>query len=738
MAKFTYENGRYYRDGEPFFFIGVDYQYYRDKRSNWSARLDQIKAGHGNVITFYTPWRHHLIHDPKTGAVRYDFTGETLDSRDVVTFLRLIAEKGLLAVVKPGPFVHSELNIGGLPDITSPSFNPEIEPVRVHDGQPLFWEYDYTQLPSPHDAEFFGLAKTWLAEVGKVLAPFVGEQGPVIGIQLLDETVYCTSNDAPWHYGYDAPNQRHFHKQLKRKYRTITRYNALNGTEYKAFELIQPPRLQPDRPVARRRAELLKFMDWAEFQWKARTDVYALYKDQLGVDLPYLSNFAGITPPIEENVPDAQESAGKGSPDEYLPLYAEWWFAHNRVDLDKDIYHYGMISWLGVAAYNIADAGSEPGDLGDNEVFNRYVNTARRRRGINMEENWGFSKLYHPLSKYPVIPFFQTLTSVAAGCTGYVIFTGVCHGYWIDDLDRTTQKQFRTFPADAPIGENGETGPMYDAMALLGEYFAKEGAAFLKTELDMDVCFLLVPEYAAVSSWVPGARQWALSHAIPRVGTDVLEPATTICNLRGINYELAELPALTVDDLLAKPRVALHLGFFLAETEQKKLVEFAQRGGRLILGGELPGFDENMKLCSLLADFVRANSEQVQYNTGNIFRDERALLANLQRAGFTSRVSYSAGLRAFVYRGGDDFFVFFFNFDREGPHEKFIEFHGHKLLLTVGAKTCGVVRVSGGRIRSYLVKGANEFEGRCETVRLDLGDQDFEIVGDGAVFDLSE
>jgi beta-galactosidase len=488
--------------------------------------------------------------------------------------------------------------------------------------------------------------------------------------------------------------------------------------------------------VATRREELLRLVDWAEFQWRVRREAYEVYKKQLGIDLPYLSNFAGITPPIQENVPDAQESSSKDSPAAYLKLYPEWWFAQNRVDQDADVYHYGMISWLGVAAYNIGDARSEPGDLGDNAVFNRYINTARRRRGLNVEENWGFSKLYHPLSKYPLIPFFQTLASIAGGCTGYVVFTGVCHGYWTDDLDRTTKKQHPTFPDAAPIGENGEVGPMYDAMKLLGDYFAREGADFLRTEMDMDVCLLIEPSYAAVSSWTPGAEQWGLPHAIPRVGTGVLEPATMICNRHGVNYELAELPALSADELLAKKRAAIHLGFFLPREAQEKLVDFVKRGGRLMCDGELPQYDESLRPCTILADFIATEPAGLFYSTGNIFRDEAALLANLRRLGWRPRVSYAELLRAFVYRRGDDHFVFFFNFDRDGAHDKFIEFYGRRLRLTVGSKTCGVVRVTGRRIRSYLIKGVNEFENQTSAVRLELDDQVVEVNGDGVAFEI--
>ncbi len=741
MPTFTYRDGRYFQDDQPFYFLGVEYQYYRDKRSNWAARLDQMKAAHANVVCFYIPWRHHLRHDPATGAISYDFDGTTLDSRDLRTFLRLVTERGFYMLAKPGPFVHSELNIGGLPDVTSPSFNPGIEPVRIHDGRPLFWEYDHTQLPSPNDADFDALAKRWLAEVGKVLAPHVAPAGNIIGIQLLDETIYCTSNDAPWHFGYDAPDLRHFHRFLKQKYRTVARYNAAHGTEWKAFDLVPPPRLDPAVPVARDRRGALALVDWGEFQWRIRREVYARYKDYLGIDLPYLTNYAGITPPIDENVPDKLEESFKDTPREYVKLYPEWWLAHNRVDQDLDVYEYGMISWLGVASYNVPDASTPPkDDVGTNDVFNRYINTSRRRRGINIEENWGFATLYHPMSKYPMIPFFQTLACVAGGCTGYVVFTGVSHGYWVDDLDRTTQKQHRTFPSDAPIGENGETGPMYDAMQRLNEWFAREGAGFLRAELDVDVCLLVVPEYAAVSSWVPEGKapHWVLPHAVPRAGHGVLEPATMTCNAHGIGYRIAELPALGVDDLLKLGRCAVHLGFFLGRAEQEKLCDYVRQGGTLIASGELPAYDERMDPCTVLADFARTEPAGLLYSTGNVFDDERAFLGNLRRAGWQSRVSYSDGLRAFVYRNHatDDDYVFFFNFDRHGRHEKHVDLYGRRLELTVGSKTCGVVHLRGDRMVSYLVKGTNEFEGETADVVLKLGDQRIAFTGDSSGYDL--
>lgn len=747
MPRFSYRDGRFYKDDEPFFFLGAEYQYYRDKRSNWAARLDQLKAANVNVVCFYTPWRHHIVHDPVTGAISYDFDGTTLDSRDLKTFLRLIQERGLYMLAKPGPFVHSELNIGGLPDITSPSFNPGIEPVRIHDGNPLFWEYDYTLMPSPYDQAFDDLAKEWLIAVGNILRPYAAPNGNIIALQLLDETIYCSSNDAPWHFGYDAPDVRAFHRFLAEKYGLVEKYNAAHGSEIKSFSFVKPPVLDPKTPVARTRGQTLDLVDWGEFQWRIRRDIYVRYIEYLNIDLPYLTNYAGITPPIDENVPDKQESSTKNTPHEYIKLYPEWWFAHNRIDQDLDVYEYGMISWLGVAAYNVPDASTPPkDDVGDNEVFNRYINTSRRRRGINIEENWGFATLYHPMSKYPMIPFFQTLACVAGGCTGYVVFTAVSHGYWLDDLDRTTQKQYRTFPSDAPIGENGETGALYDSMSSLNQWFAKEGANFLKAELDMDVCLMVVPEYAAISSWVPEDRDpyWVLPHAVPRTGYNVIEPATMICNNNGINYAIRELPALSIEEMVDYPAITVHLGFFLPKADQQKLIDAVKAGATLIAGGELPAFDENMKPCTLLADFITNPGEtkgRVFYSTGNIFNDERAFLGNLTLAGWEKRVDYDDGLKVFVYRHEADYYLFFFNFDRHGSHDKTVTFYGHRLDLTVGSKTCGIVHVNApkdgkGRLVSYLVKGVNEYEMETAEVVLKFEDQKHIIHGDNSAYDL--
>lgn len=720
MSEFTYRNGRFYKDGQPHFLIAAEYMYFRESPANWVDRLTKLKAAGVNCILFYICWRHHLrIVD---GRRSYDFTGETKDSRNVIGFMKQLESMGFQFVVKPGPFIHSELNVGGLPDLVCPKFSPEVPPARRNHGGPVIWEYDASPLPAPFDEEYDALVKEWMREVHNVVAPFVREGGPVIGFQMNDETIYCMSNSPPWHIGYEPSGIKFYHKLLADRYRNIATYNKLHGTRYDAFEFVPAAQFPtPDAASIRCREDLLKFIDWGEFQWRYRRDLYLRYAGYLGFDKPLLNNYAAITPPIEENVPDLQDEAVEPIPPDFLHLYPEWWFAHNRIETDASDYEYGMISWLGVASY-------------DREVFDKYINTARRARGINMEENWGFGTLYDAKSRHPLVPFYQTLVSIAGGATGYNIFCGVNTEYWDDTLDRITKLQCPTFPSHAPIDEKGNCRPMYDTVKMLNRWFAENGEDLLRCEIDADVGYLLYAPYAAVSSWVPDERYWGIEdHAIPRCGREGFEEFSKSLQKEGYSFAMFELGPDAADPHATCRALAIHSAFFMDEPSQRKLADHVNQGGRLFISGELPTVDLEWEPCTVLRDAVEAavqqGSTEVVYQKANLFADGNFADA-VAAAGIEPSVRYSDDMRAYVHQNGDDCFVFFFSFDVDGEHDKWIEFQGRRIELKLGSKTCGVLRIRDGRLESYMVKGRNEVEDIESDIRIQVGEQVVERRGD--------
>lgn len=62
-----------------------------------------------NAVQLYVPWNFHEM----------DFEGTTLDftspSRDLLHFLGLIEERDMMILLRPGPYICGEWDLGGFP-----------------------------------------------------------------------------------------------------------------------------------------------------------------------------------------------------------------------------------------------------------------------------------------------------------------------------------------------------------------------------------------------------------------------------------------------------------------------------------------------------------------------------------------------------------------------------------------------------------------------------------------------
>jgi hypothetical protein len=275
---------------------------------------------------------------------------------------------------------------------------------------------------------------------------------------------------------------------------------------------------------------------------------------------------------------------------------------------------------------------------------------------------------------------------------------------------------------------------MYFSAAMLNRWFADHGAVLLRCRIDADAAYLIYPPYAAVSSWVPGGQAWGLTdHSIPRCGREGFEEFSRSLQRAGYSFAAFELEPATRDQMTSCRSLALHSAFFMDPPAQHKLAEHIQQGGRLFISGELPVVDLRSGPCTVLRDAVRAavaeGLSSVTYREESLFSDGR-FAQRLAAAGVQPTVTCAQNMRAFVHRGDGDLFVFFFSFSGEHAHDQWIEFDGNRVELRLGPKTCGVLRVAGRRITAYLVKGVNEVEGVASHIRIQIGDQVVEGIGD--------
>ena len=104
--RFAIDHDHFALDGKPFQIISGEMHYARIPRAYWRARLRMARAMGLNTISTYVFWN---LHEPIRG--HFDFTGQN----DVAEFVREAQQDGLYVILRPGPYICSEWDLGGLP-----------------------------------------------------------------------------------------------------------------------------------------------------------------------------------------------------------------------------------------------------------------------------------------------------------------------------------------------------------------------------------------------------------------------------------------------------------------------------------------------------------------------------------------------------------------------------------------------------------------------------------------------
>ncbi|XP_051254285.1 beta-galactosidase-1-like protein 2 isoform X1 [Dicentrarchus labrax] len=99
LSQFTLER-------KPFRILGGSIHYFRVPRAYWEDRLLKMKACGLNTLTTYVPWN---LHEPEQGVFNFE------DQLDLDAYLRLAANLGLWVILRPGPYICAEWDLGGLP-----------------------------------------------------------------------------------------------------------------------------------------------------------------------------------------------------------------------------------------------------------------------------------------------------------------------------------------------------------------------------------------------------------------------------------------------------------------------------------------------------------------------------------------------------------------------------------------------------------------------------------------------
>ncbi|XP_028597258.2 beta-galactosidase-1-like protein isoform X1 [Podarcis muralis] len=104
--RIDYVNNCFLKDGARFRYISGSIHYFRVPPAYWKDRLLKMYMSGLNAVQIYVPWNYH---ESQPGV--YNFSGD----RDLEKFLNLVAELDLLVILRPGPYICAEWEMGGLP-----------------------------------------------------------------------------------------------------------------------------------------------------------------------------------------------------------------------------------------------------------------------------------------------------------------------------------------------------------------------------------------------------------------------------------------------------------------------------------------------------------------------------------------------------------------------------------------------------------------------------------------------
>ncbi len=145
-------------NGKPFVIKAAEMHYPRIPQPYWEQRIKMCKALGMNTVCLYVFWN---VHEQEEGV--FDFTG----NNDIRSFVKLAQKNGLYVILRPGPYVCAEWDMGGLPWWLLKKHD-----IKLREQDPYFMER----------LEIFE------KEVGKQLGDLTIEKGgPIIMVQVENE-----------------------------------------------------------------------------------------------------------------------------------------------------------------------------------------------------------------------------------------------------------------------------------------------------------------------------------------------------------------------------------------------------------------------------------------------------------------------------------------------------------------------------------------------------------------------
>jgi len=538
--------------------------YWRLEKKLWPRLLDKVKEMGFGMIETYIPWSVH-----ETGRGEFDF-GKVDPDKDVDRFLSLCEDKDIYVMVRPGPHINSEITYFGYPErvladreclASSAQDTPVVIPVPPR----------AFPVPGYANEKFYEEVAVWFDAVCPIIKKHIHPGGNVVAIQADNECSFFFRTNA-YDLDYSDGSKKLFARYLEEKYGDLDLLNETYGTNYSKFGQVEMPR----RFNARKKEDLPRYIDWAA------------YKEYYLVNA--LARIRGMF--VERGIKDIPVTHNFPAPDLRCPF--------NIPAVEREI---------------------------DIQGFDMYPT---RKDYANLKKGCLTAAAQ---SRLPFIPEFGSggwlwFTPLTFEDQKFATLAAFMHGIKAINYYMLVERE-RWY--GSPVARDGRTRqPNFDFYKKLNEIMESTGLTQLEHRADV----LLV---------YPRSYQ-RLENA-----STVVEPAPTlVLRLFGVKpesdsseekfgfeepvqiaaerlfrawyaeLEIVKFPFVVgdtdmdLDAMCEYPLMVAPTYEFMASDEQDRLLEYARKGGVLVIGPRVPELDDGMKPCDTLKKAIKGRGQKLE------------------------------------------------------------------------------------------------------------------------------
>lgn len=581
------KNKRIIVDGEPQIIIAGEIHYFRLKRQEWQDRINKLKTAGCNAVASYVPW---ICHEPVEGE--FDFTGRTRPELDLEGFISLCEKNELFVFLRPGPFIMAEMKNEGIPYWVYEK-HPEIVPISWDGKKVPTRTIDYLA------PGFLQEVRKWYSAVMPIIASHLYTRGGrVIGIQLDNEIGMLswisncpdlTDNVIEDFIGW--LNRQYSREELQKRY---------------PFDLSDISACQKAIRSPKEEYALQLFRDLGYYMRERFARYVATlrsYAEEFGIkDVPFFINIHGT-------------AGGRGFT---YPIGISQLF---KAYTQKDGYVSGSDIYLGNLTMD---------NFQDLYLINAFMDAVNNEdqplTSLEFEcgdGNYGltYSGRYHPsavdfkmrmciaqgnrmLNYYLFCGGFNYVIDPRAGDgNGRIAFTGERHGF------------------AAPVSPEGELNYTYFRMAqsIKAVRAVSNKLADMQEEHDR-VSIAFIPDYYMTEHYYPNSNRMKelirnLEQNRGGYAWEALVRAMLLANYRfgAVDIQHRELDPTSV------PVLVVPSARYMDGSIQKKLVEYLNNGGNILLYGEVPLYDMEGNRCTVLAEALNIKPLHTRYSTESYF-----------------------------------------------------------------------------------------------------------------------